>query len=75
LKEEAAGRSKEGAAAGLGEEEAAAGGRGEEGRCSRGRRGVQQSAVAAGGSGSDFEEEHQGREVQGATGQGEKKQQ
>ena len=38
-------------------------------------RGVQQSAVAAGGLGSDFEEEQQGREVRGATGQGEKKQQ
>ena len=74
MKEEAAGRSKEGAAAGLGEEEAAAGGRGEEGRCSKGR-GVQQSAVAAGGSGSDFEVEQQGREVRGATGQGEKKKQ
>ena len=49
-------------------------GLGEEGRCSRGR-GVQQSAVAAGGSGSDFEEEQQGREVRGATRQGEKKQQ
>ena len=74
MKEEVAGRSKEGAAAGLGEEKAAAGGQGEEGRCSRGR-GVQQSAVAAGGSGSDFKEEHQGHEVRGATGQGEKKQQ
>ena len=55
MKEEAAGRSKEGAAAGLGEEEATAGGQGEEGRFSRGR-GVRQSAVAVGGSGSDFEE-------------------
>ena len=35
MKEEAAGRSKEGAAAGLGEEEAEAGGRGEEGICRR----------------------------------------